>query len=98
MFNPMYMPLKSLGPIASKGINWAGILSTTQKTLNIVNQAIPLVYQAKPIINNAKTMFKLANEFSKNNINDNNTNNNSIKKEVSKNNYIEDDNQPSFFI
>ena len=47
MFNPnlLYMPGRSILPIARKTINWAGLLSNTQKTLNIVNQAIPIVYQ-----------------------------------------------------
>ena len=39
--------------------NWSTILTNTQKTLNIVNQAIPLVYQVRPIIDNAKTVFKI---------------------------------------
>ncbi len=42
------------------GINWGTILNNTQKSLGIINQAIPLVYQVKPIVNNAKTMFKIA--------------------------------------
>ena len=42
-----------------KKINFSNILNTTQKTLNIVNQAIPLVYQVKPIVTNAKTIFKI---------------------------------------
>lgn len=48
-----------------RGINFSSILSGTQKTLGIVNQAIPLVKQAKPILNNAKTMFHVMNEFKK---------------------------------
>ena len=44
----------------AKGINWGGILDGAQKTLGVINQAIPIVYQVKPIINNAKTMFKIA--------------------------------------
>ena len=39
--------------------NWGSILNNTQKTLNIVNQAIPLVYQVRPIVNNARTLFKV---------------------------------------
>ena len=45
----------------TKGLNWSNILANTQKSLGIINQAIPLVYQVKPIVNNAKTMFKIAN-------------------------------------
>lgn len=48
-----------------KGINWSGLLSNVQKTLGIVNQAIPMVKQVSPIVNNAKTMFKIMNEFKK---------------------------------
>ena len=45
------------------GIKWSSILSGTQKTLNVVNQAIPIIKQAGPIVNNAKTMFRVMNEF-----------------------------------
>lgn len=44
-----------------KNIKWGSILDGTSKTLNVINQAIPVVYQVKPIINNAKTLFKVAN-------------------------------------
>ncbi|MEG2322395.1 MAG: hypothetical protein RSB71_02785 [Bacilli bacterium] len=47
------------------GLKWSSIISGTQKTLGIVNQAIPLIKQAKPVLNNAKTMFKVMNEFKK---------------------------------
>ncbi len=43
-----------------RGINWGNFLSNTQKTLGVINQAIPIVYQVKPIMRNAKTMFKIA--------------------------------------
>lgn len=46
---------------AMKSINWGGLLDGTQKTLGVINQAIPIVYQIKPIFNNAKTMLKIAN-------------------------------------
>ena len=44
-----------------KTIKWGEFLDGTQKTLNVINQAIPVVYQVKPIMNNAKTLFKIAN-------------------------------------
>lgn len=107
MFNPYqaFVPLRaagaaSTGAIAKTGINWANLLSNTQKTLNIVNQAIPLVYQVKPIVNNAKTMFKIANEFGKSSRNTNeieskeNQNFNTIKEE----NINYDNEGPNFFI
>lgn len=40
-------------------------INGTQKTLNIINQAIPLVRQVSPVMKNAKTMFKVMNEFKK---------------------------------
>ena len=51
--------------LLGKGINWSSILSGTQKTLNIVNQTIPLIKQISPVMSNAKTMFKIMNEFKK---------------------------------
>ena len=54
---------KSLG--LAKGINWSGILDGTQKTLGVINQAIPIIYQVKPVISNAKTMFRIADEIRK---------------------------------
>ena len=44
---------------AAKAINWSNLLDGTQKTLGVINQAIPLVYQVKPLLSNVKTMFKI---------------------------------------
>lgn len=90
-----------------KGTSWSGILSNVQKTLGIVNQAIPMVKQVSPIINNAKTMFKIMNEFKKidtpNKTNNENTSNEKIEKNESEQtinttNNIDNYNQPTFFI
>ena len=54
-----------LSRIFGNGIKWSTILTNAQKTLNIVNQTIPVIKQMKPVMNNAKTMFKLMNEFKK---------------------------------
>lgn len=51
--------------LGGRHFSFGSILSGTQKTLNIVNQTIPLVKQVQPMINNAKTMFKIMNEFKK---------------------------------
>ena len=65
-----------------KKINFSSILNTTQKTLNIANQAIPLIYQVKPLVNNAKTVFKIIgavkndNGYSNKNYSNINKNNN----------------------
>lgn len=101
MFNPYQSisPLSMAAPsataatgIARTGINWANLLSNTQKTLNIVNQAIPLVYQVKPIVNNAKTMFRVASEFNKTN-----DQNNQVTQVNNESNFDEN-NGPKFFI
>ena len=94
---------------ATSGINWGTLLSNTQKSLGIINQAIPLVYQVKPIISNAKTMFKIAdalkgdkkNSTSNNNSrnNTNNSINNSNKKvENKKDTGSSNSNKPIFYI
>ncbi len=49
----------------AKGFNFSSFLDGTQKTLGVINQAIPIVYQVKPIFRNARTMFKIADEISK---------------------------------
>ena len=54
--------LRSLLPL---NINFRGLLSGAQRTLNLVNQTIPLIEQAKPMVNNAKTMFRVMKEFKK---------------------------------
>ena len=95
--NQFYSPIQSLTPVARKTINWSGLLSNTQKTLNIVNQAIPIVYQIKPMVNNARTIFKVANEFSKTNSNNNQNN----VYQNNKNNFNSSNNSdsgPNFFI
>ena len=69
-----YSPLTTVASTnTSKGLLsslfGSGKLSTflngTQKTLNIVNQAIPLIKQMGPVVKNAKTMFRVMNEFKK---------------------------------
>ena len=65
MYNYPYMRPSLFGRWASlaKGFSWSGFLDGTQKTLGVINQAIPIVYKVKPIFNNAKTMFKIADEL-----------------------------------
>lgn len=43
-----------------KNIGWSNILDGTQKTLGVINQAIPIVYQIKPVVSNVRSMFKIA--------------------------------------
>ena len=88
-----------------KKINFSSILNTTQKTLNLANQAIPIIYQAKPLFNNAKTMFKIIGAVKDNNssnyVNNNkNTNYSNYKTNVNYNNTNNygSTNAPNFFI
>ena len=106
MFNPYQIltpfraaPLASAAAgVARTGINWAGLLSNTQKTLNIVNQAIPLVYQVKPIFNNAKTMFRVVSALGKSNNSTETSNSQTNIQTNTTTNYTSEDNGPSFFI
>ena len=118
MFNAGFNPYSA---VAKEGlfsalktkINWGAILTNTQKTLNIVNQAIPLVYQVKPIVNNAKTIFKIMGAVRENdNINTpisnvnkknnsaykNNIPNNTLIHNTNTNNVSTNTNQPVFFL
>lgn len=67
-----------------KNIKWGGILDGTQKTLGVINQAIPIVYQVKPMVTNMRSIFKIANMI----------NEPTIKKEIPK----ETKNNPVFYI
>lgn len=66
--------------LTSHRINWSGILNNTQKTLNVINQAIPVYYQVKPIYNNAKTMLRMVSALKDNS----NNNEQPIKQEEKK--------------
>lgn len=95
-----------LGSAAKSGINWSSLLSNTQKTLGIINQAIPAFYQIKPIFSNMKTMFKVVNEINKdeskstNTLTQNETTPNLTEnyEYVNQEIYNSDDDGPNFFI
>ena len=67
--NPYSFQNYNVNPAGRKGlfssignhskINWTNLLNNTQKTLNVINQAIPVYYQIKPIYNNARTMLRM---------------------------------------
>jgi len=94
------MPYISTTPVAKTGIfknlfgnlNLSSIINGTQKTLNIVNQTIPLIKQAGPVLNNAKTMFRVMNEFKKVDINKIENTNNSNMNNISNNTQINNTN------
>lgn len=96
-----------LGAATRTGINWSSLLSNTQKTLGIINQAIPAFYQIKPIFNNMKTMFRVVNEINKDdnkpkklsnqNLESSNISNNKYDS-VNQSIYNSDDEGPNFFV
>lgn len=55
--------LLSRGFSLLKGIDFGGLLDGTSKTLNVINQAIPVYYQVKPIVSNLKMISKITNEI-----------------------------------
>ena len=85
---------------AARGVsklNWGTILSNTQKSLGIINQAIPIVYQVKPIIDNAKTMFKIAGAVKdSDSSNSSDSYKSSVQNNEASNNYT--NNKPIFYI
>lgn len=55
-FYPYYNGMKLSG---LRKLSFASMLDKTQKTLNVINQAIPVFYQIKPLYDNAKTALKV---------------------------------------
>ena len=100
-YNNMGMwPNNSFQNFPRRSINWNSILNNTQRTLGIINQAIPIVYQVRPLINNARTLFRVASAINDNdedetdnNIsNENNYNSNNLYNEK------KDSNGPIFYL
>lgn len=84
-------------------LNIGSILNGTQKTLNFVNQVIPVVKQVQPIMTNAKTMFKVMNEFKRNETKPNNNNANTteiniVEEQPKIETKIINNNLPTFFM
>ena len=95
MYNQNYYPFnypRKFGFFSNfKNMKWSTILDGTQKTLSIINQAIPVIYQIKPIYQNAKTVFKVAKELNKDDIKTVNKKENIRKATISSNN-------PTYFL
>ena len=81
--------LLSRGLGITKSINWGSLLDGTQKTLGVINQAIPIVYQIKPMFSNVKTMFRIADEI---------RSPNTTTEKVSSENNVTNTNRPIFYI
>ena len=97
MYNDYYnnMGINMWQGLPKRTSNWNNILNNTQRTLGIINQAIPLIYQVKPLVTNAKTLFRVANA-----INEKDDINKEEIKETYNNSYIEekDSNGPIFYL
>lgn len=98
-----------LSKLGLRNINFGNILTNTSKTLNVINQAIPVVKQVGPMFNNMKSILKVASLFNdattpRNNNNNNNSSNNKVNNETSgeknKNTITNNSysNSPNFFI
>ena len=81
-----------------RNLSLGSVLSGTQRTLNVINQAIPLFYQIKPLWNNTKTLFRIANAVNSDEKVNNNTNTTTIKEEHLKEENDVQYNKPVFFI
>ena len=75
-----------------KGIKWSSLLDGTQKTLGVINQAIPIMHQVKPIMQNARTMLRIAKEVN----GDSTQSNESVPKSTI--NSLNNTNKPQFFL
>lgn len=99
MYPYSYPGLLGKGLSFTKAINWSALLDGTQKTLGVINQAIPIVYQVKPIIGNAKTLFKIANAINTPSSNEITTVENTINQNVNTTQSIsQSNNSPIFYI
>ena len=93
------------GSLTRKSFSWSNLISGAQKTLNLINQAIPVIKQASPIVKNAKTMFKVMNEFKRFDISSvnkdktvNNSSNDIEENRAVNNTTIINDSTPTFFV
>jgi len=83
-------------------INFSSFLTNASKTLNFINQAIPVYHQVKPIVKNIRTLSSITKGF--NNINSNTNNNISNNSQLNKNNNYYNNSfnnsipKPNFFI
>ncbi len=82
---------------ATKSFNFGSFLDGIQKTLGVINQAIPIVYQVKPMLQNARTMFRIADEIRKPNESASSSDNTNNVTKVSVKT-VSNENRPIFYI
>ena len=89
MFDTNYYPYyKQINNSGYKKFNFSKLLDGAQKTLNIINQAIPIIYQIKPLYENTKTALKVMNAIKEDDKKEE-------KKETKK---VEPSNSPTYFL
>ncbi len=94
-YNPyLYsMPVEAAAPSLLSRFSFSSLINGASRTLNLVNQAIPVVKQMSPMMKNLKTMFNVMNEFKKADIE------NSIQSIEEANNIVRTSSDgPTFFI
>ena len=91
-YNPYMYSIPQAVATTSK-LTFSSFINGTSKTLNLINQAIPVFKQVSPMFKNAKTMFKVMNEFKKNDIK-----NNTEERITNKQENYQNDGVPTFFI
>ena len=98
MYNEYNMGMPNYMP--KRGINWNNILNNTQRTLGIINQAIPIVYQVKQLLNNARTLFRVATAINSNDDEERNEeiDNNNYSDNISYEETKKDSNGPIFYL
>lgn len=105
--NPRGIGLFSKITNGIRSVNWGGLLTNANKTLNVVNQAIPLVRQAGPMVNNMKSMLRIAKAFGSETTYNNSHNKSNNFQRSSGTNYnndyvtkkeVQNDNSPNFFV
>lgn len=108
MFYPNYYPYQNMPNMLPKrgitslfkghNVNWTNLLNNTQKTLNVINQAIPVYYQMKPIYNNAKTMLRMVSALKDDKSTTNNSSNSSNTNNLNDNKKNTNQEGPVFFL
>lgn len=61
-YNPQIYPINQMTPINGRmkvRLNLQKTVHYASKTINTINQVIPLVYQIRPIVNNTRNAFRV---------------------------------------
>jgi hypothetical protein len=101
---------KKIALVEYRGGTFCGFKLINLKTLNIINQTIPVVKEVTPLFRNGKTLLELMSEFNRSDSKNENVSNyenvNILNDEINKNKVSESDNysvpdnddSPVFFI